>query len=82
MAANADHGALRPEDLRPMTPDEIAEVRAQRIIEPDDEEACRVPGAAAKGTCAYAGPDGKDACGVRCIWKGDALPPIAEAGPS
>lgn len=34
------------------------------------EEACRVPGAAEKGICAYAGSDGKSACGVRCIWTG------------
>lgn len=36
-----------------------------------DDGACRVPGAAAKGICAYAAHDGTDACGERCIWKGD-----------
>lgn len=57
-------------DETPMTPEEIAWVRAQRITEPPDDEPCRVPGAADKGICAYAGPHGEDACRQRCLWTG------------
>lgn len=51
-------------DERPMTPEEVVWVRAQRVTE-EDPEPCRVPGVA-EGTCAYAAPDGADGCGVRC----------------
>lgn len=63
-----DYPMLRPEDLRPMTPDEVAEMRAQRITE-EEPEYCRVPGAADAGRCGYAGPDGADACGPRCRYE-------------
>lgn len=31
-------------------------------------EPCKIPAAAVKGVCAYAGDDGKSACGVECIY--------------
>ena len=59
-------------DDDPMTPEQIAWVRSQRITNPPEDEDCRVPGVD-KGTCAYAGFDGKDACGQRCIWTGPMI---------
>lgn len=35
---------------------------------PTDPDACRVPAGAAQGRCAYAGPDGLDACKGPCIY--------------
>lgn len=61
---------LLPEDVALMTPEQIEWVRAQRITEPEDAEECKVPSVKGQGRCAYAGPDGKDACGVRCLYKG------------
>lgn len=62
---------LRADDLRPMTPDEIAWFNANRQTEPEPEaEECRaLP--EGSGRCAYAGPDGKDACGLKCIYRGE-----------
>lgn len=60
---------ISPDD-QPMTPEEIGWVRNQRITEvPEDEECRALP--TGSGTCAYAGPDGKDACGVKCIYRGE-----------
>lgn len=74
---------LRDDDLRPMTPEEVAWVRAQRVpgIEPEE---CKVPGVA-QGMCAYSGPDGMDACGDVCIYRparidGPVRPSDDEAG--
>jgi hypothetical protein len=39
--------------------------KAARSAEP-----CRVPGAAERGVCGYAGPDGSSACREECIYRG------------
>lgn len=48
-----------------MTPEEVRWVRSQRITEVEEEQ-CRDQRSADSGRCAYASPDGKDACGVEC----------------
>lgn len=62
---------LLPEDLQPMTDEQKAWFDANRQAEPEVEpDECRAlpPGS---GRCAYAGDDGKSACGVKCIYRGE-----------
>jgi hypothetical protein len=61
---------LLPEDLQPMTAEQKTWFDANRQIEPEAEpDECRAlpPGS---GRCAYAGSDGKEACGLKCIYQG------------
>lgn len=60
---------LLPEDVAPMTPEQRAWFDANRQGEPEPEpDECKaLP--EGSGRCAYAGPDGKDACGLKCVFK-------------
>jgi hypothetical protein len=57
-----------PDPDAPMTSEQLAWVKTQRVTEVDEDE-CKAPSARGKGICAYGGPDGEDACGAECIWR-------------